>query len=167
VRVYYRAGGAGPGPFTAEELSLSGQNDARSGLSAVASDAIGQAVVAWRSPGNNCSPFALTTMAVTGLSLVGVEGDPNPGVALAPVWPNPARPGDDLRIVFASTRDGEIALELHDLAGRRAASRSLELMPAGRQRLSWSVGDLSPGLYWLTVRSDGQRIGTRAVVILR
>jgi hypothetical protein len=167
VRVYYRAGGAGSGSFSFENVSFP-QTDTRSGIAAVASSGTGQAIVAWRSPGNNCSPFALTVTNVTGPSLTGVGGDGDtPALALSPVWPNPARPGDALRVEFGLPRQATVSFELHDLAGRRAAVRAPTPMSAGRHSEEWSVPDLSPGLYWLTVRMDGGRIGTRSVVILR
>ena len=165
VRVFYRAGGAGSAPFGVEYLSFP-QHDARSGLFAIASDAIGRAVLAWRTR-IGCPPYGLTSTTVTGPSLVGVDGTGASGVARPSVRPNPARRGDPLRVEFTLAREGGVTLELHDLVGRRAAARSLGTLLAGSHAVPWPVQGLSPGLYWLTVRSDAERIGPRAVVILR
>jgi hypothetical protein len=163
ARIFYRAGGEGQAPFSVEQLAWP---DDRSGVCATASKAVGSAIVVWRTR-ISCPPFGLTTTTVTGPSLVGVDRNDARGVALSPVWPNPARSGDDLRVECTLAREGAIALELHDLVGRRVAFRSLARVSPGPHAISWAVPDLAPGHYWLTVRSDGQRMGTRSVVILR
>jgi hypothetical protein len=170
ILVYQRAGGAGFGSFTLESIVNPPPTPLmQCSFGAVASRTNGQAVVAWRTPGTNiCPPLALATCLVTIPSLVGVGGsDGAPGLALAPIWPNPARPGDGLRVAFGLPRAAAVSLELHDLAGRRVAARAAAPMTAGPQSIAWSVPNLGPGLYWLTVRIDGGRIGTRSVVILR
>src|SRR5262249_34838453 len=136
---------------------------------AIASRTNGEAVVAWRTPGTNiCPPVALAACHVAIASLAGVGGAPDaPDLALAPVWPNPARAGDNLRVEFGLARGAAVSVELHDLAGRRVAARTAEATPAGRRSIAWSVPNLGPGLYWLIVRADGARIGTRSLVILR
>lgn len=164
IRVYSRAGGAGSGPFTAEFLSYP-QQDARSGLSAIASVALNEAIVSWRSPGVNCAPLALTCTRVAGPSAVSVIGDA--GSPLALVTPNPARAGDVLRVSFALSRSAEVALDLHDLAGRRTAVRSAEPLAPGRQAVTWQLPPLRPGLYWITVRANEEPLGTTPVMILR
>ena len=166
VRVFYRAGGAGSAPFSYEYVS-NPLTDSRSGLHAVVSNAIGEAIVTWRTR-IGCPPYGLTATTVFGPSLADAGGwNGAPGVFLSPVWPNPARPGEALRVEIALARDTGVALDLHDLVGRRAAARSPVPLPAGRHTISWSPPELKPGHYWLTVRSDGARIGTRALVILR
>lgn len=168
ARIFYRTGGAGSGPFTVEYLNDNAQRerDQRSGLLSVATRGVGQAVVVWRVPNGDCT-VGLSSTEVTAPPTVGVGGERAPVVALSPPWPNPARPGQALRVAFGLPRSGRVALELHDLVGRRVATRPLPQMPAGGHSLTWSIPDLSPGHYWLTVRSGAARIGTRSLVILR
>jgi hypothetical protein len=163
IQAYYRASGEGPDPFTMENLS-NPERDSRNGAAAIASVAQGEAVVVWR---GNCTPYSLTSTQLTLPPILDVDGGPAPGAPLSPVRPNPARVGDDLRVEFTLACEAEATLELHDLVGRRVAARTLARMPAGRQGVTWAAPNLSPGLYWLTVRSDGERIGSRAVIILR
>jgi hypothetical protein len=165
VKIFYRAGGAGPAPFSQEYVNV-GLSNAQCGIQSVASKAVGQAVMAWR-VFISCPPYGLSTTTVTGPPVVGVGGSDLRGAALSPVWPNPARAGEDLRIGFALAREAAIVFVLHDLAGRRVATRSLATVSPGPHAISWSVPDLAPGHYWLTMRSDGQRIGTRSLVIMR
>ena len=167
VTIHSRAGGAGTGTFAVEDVSRPGQSDAKAGPRSLASRQLGQATIAWRSPRLNCQPYALSTSQVSGPSVVGVGPGVPGAVGLPSVWPNPARSGDDLRVEFTLAREAAIALELHDLAGRRVAVRSLAAVAPGPHAISWSVPDLAPGHYWLTMRSNGERMGTRSVVILR
>ena len=88
-------------------------------------------------------------------------------VALAPIAPNPARSGDPLHIAFGLDRSAAVSLELHDLAGRRIAARAAERLDPGSRAIDWAPGSLHAGLYWLTVRVDAARLGTRSLVVLR
>jgi hypothetical protein len=159
VVVYHRTGGAGGGAFTYEFLDI----NSNSGVLAIASGAVGHAHVVFRDL-IDCPPYGLTTIGVTVPPTVGV--DPMPDGTLAWSIANPARAGDAVHAMFRLDHDAEVLLTLHDLTGRRVASRR-GLFAAGSQHLTWAVPDLAPGLYWLTVRADHQAIGSRALVILK
>lgn len=159
VVVHSRAGGAGAGPFSIKYVSPY----ARSGLASIASGAVGRAEVVWRTR-IGCPPWGLTSTWVTSPVSVGLGGEPPAGLTWA--TPSPVRSGDALRLSLTLDRDRDVALVIHDVSGRRVASRAGS-WAAGLQHLTWSVPELGPGLYWLTVRLDDAPIGSRALVILK
>ncbi|HKQ56250.1 MAG TPA: hypothetical protein VJY35_00140 [Candidatus Eisenbacteria bacterium] len=162
VVVFHRTGGAGGGPFAREFLS--GHDAGRAGLAAIASSAVGQADILWRGR-MGCPPWGLTTTRVTVAPTAGVgeTGDRRLVWAIS----NPARAGDPQRVSLALAQGSEASVALHDLAGRRVAMLHEDALTAGRQDLRWQTPNVNPGLYWLTVRVNGARIGSRALVILK
>lgn len=163
IQVFSRAGSAGFGAFSSEIVSV-GQNDAGSGLRAIGSGAVGEAVAAWRTPRINCQPFALSTSQVTGPSLVGVGPVDEGRRAFAA--PNPIRSGEPLRLAFALARGGEVSVALHDITGRLVAARPPEAIDPGERSLTWQPPPLEPGIYWLRLRRDGMPSDAQPVVVL-
>ncbi|MBK9733317.1 MAG: T9SS type A sorting domain-containing protein [Chitinophagaceae bacterium] len=72
------------------------------------------------------------------------------------VYPNPM---DAVCVVhFDAQKKGEIQLDLFDLEGKLRKSISREITIAGHQALSFSVADITPGIYGLQIKSaDGIR----------
>src|SRR5205085_5210096 len=106
--------------------------DAISGARAVGSSTPGVGDVVWRSPSvSNCSQYVVSFRRTS--TPVGIDGGGLPAVrvGLAPIAPNPARSGDPLHIAFGLDRAAAVSFELHDLAGRRVASRAAERLDPG------------------------------------
>ncbi len=86
-------------------------------------------------------------------------------LSLAPPRPNPVT--GPLTAEFTLPRPGAAGLSLLDVAGRRLVHLDLGRMKAGRHSVPIAgAGALSPGLYWLTLRHEGES-RTRTVVVTR
>ena len=166
VVLLHRHGGAGTGPFAKfVYLHAPGEIDNVNGSRTLAAPFSGAVAAAWRSPGQLCAPFALSYALAT--PLAGVEPGLGAHVALGSVAPNPARVGASLRAPFELPRAAGTSFELHDVAGRLVAARALGRLGAGPHTLVWAPAAPRAGLYWLTLRADGARLGARAVVLAR
>lgn len=166
VAVHTRTGGTGFGAFNiAVRLASPYQFDSGAGPRAIACSSAGIADVAWRSPSGNCAPLEIDYERTA--QPVGI--DPIPYVRIGPerVAPNPARLDEVLHVAFDLDRTSEVVLELHDVSGRVIAARGAEERPDGPTALEWAPAPPRAGLYWLTVRAAGRRIGSRAVVFVR
>jgi hypothetical protein len=101
------------------------------------------------------------------IDLVGVRPSPQPAprLALARVWPNPAR-GGALTVEFAVPAAAEVSLQMLDVRGRLVAERAPERRDAGLHRVRWDAGRVSPGVYFLRLRgADGAAAVTRVAVL--
>ncbi len=166
VCVTHRQGGAGTGAFELYDcLFPPVDSDAISGPRALATHVAGVVAVVQRGPANACAPFTLGFTLSTPFAGVG----PGAGarVALAPVAPNPARMGAPLRVVFELARAAAVTIEVHDVAGGRVAERALGRLGPGPHTLDWAPAVSRAGVYWLSVRTDGARLGTRSAVFVR
>ena len=167
VCLAHREGGAGTGDFQEYDcVAAPGANDAVNAPRSVATITAGVVDVAWRTPGNPaCAPFTIHYARST--PFAGVPPGAGTHVALSPVAPNPARLGASLHVAFELAATSEATIELHDVAGRRVAERSIGALPAGPHALEWSPAAPRAGLYWLAVRAGGARLGARPVVLTR
>jgi hypothetical protein len=78
-------------------------------------------------------------------------------------WPNPSR-GAPL-VAFALEREAPARIELHDVRGRRIASRSVGELGSGEHVVSLESGArLAPGVYWISLTQGGQQLVRRGVV---
>ena len=167
VLLWHRAGGTGLGAFSsyANVWSSPSYADLLSGPRAVATPYAGAAAVVVRTPHMSaCAPydvgFALTTPTA------GVEPGPGARVALQPLAPNPLRLGDAIRVRFTLERAADVAVEMHDAAGRLVADEAWGEFAVGARELHWTPALARPGLYWLTVRAGGVKLGSRAAVVV-
>lgn|SRR5262245_7191749 len=85
---------------------------------------------------------------------------PNAGAlefAIEGVVPNPARVGSDLSVRLSLAKEGEVSLQVLDLAGRVVSARELGVLPAGRHetRLTWASRP-SAGIYWVRISQPGE-----------
>lgn len=168
VLLWHRTGGAGLGAFSSYATVWSSPSyaDLLSGPRAVATPHAGVAAVVVRTPHMSaCAPydmgFALTTPTA------GVEPGTGARVALQPLAPNPLRLGEAIRVRFTLERAADVAVELHDAAGRSVAGKAWGAFAAGARELHWTPALARPGLYWLSVRAGGVKIGTRATVVMK
>ena len=82
---------------------------------------------------------------------------------LDPPFPNPA--ADRVAIRFASRRAEAVSLDLHDVRGRRVAN--IARLPAGDgivRRIEWIPDDLPSGVYFVVLRSGGERLSRKLVL---
>jgi hypothetical protein len=94
----------------------------------------------------------------------GVGGGPVTAVALAPVWPNPAR--GSMRFGFALPHEADVHLAVHDVQGRELLVLADGRHPAGRHALDWTGGPrsaLDPGLYFVRLSVMGRTLVRRFV----
>lgn len=98
---------------------------------------------------------------------VGID-EPAPTVtALRGVRPNPSR--GEVTVEFDLAGAAAVTFELVDVAGRIVARSDARAWDAGRWSQSWDLsGSARPGagVYFLRMRTGGQVIGTRRVVVL-
>lgn len=90
------------------------------------------------------------------------------GLALAPAWPNPARGA--VRFTVTLDRPGALDVGVYDAAGRRVRTLFAGEAPAGTRELMWDLRDagggrVPAGVFWLAVRSGGDVLAGRAVVL--
>jgi hypothetical protein len=79
-------------------------------------------------------------------------------------FPNPARP--EITIRLEPSQSGPVQIVLHDVAGRRLESRTVETSGVGAYSLDWDFGNQPAGIYFL--RFSGAGIDEeRRVTLLR
>jgi len=97
-----------------------------------------------------------------------VESEVPRVLTLAPVDPNPAREGANLR--FGLPRDGRVVVAIYDAAGRRVRTVIDAWLPAGVGLTRWdgrdAAGDqVGSGVYFVRLESAGARLTRRFVTL--
>lgn len=87
-----------------------------------------------------------------------------PAFALAQNHPNPFRPSTT--ITFTLRQPARARLDVHDVAGRRVATLLDGELDAGVHRRAWNAEDAPSGVYYYTLRVDGET-ATRRMTVLR
>ena len=86
-------------------------------------------------------------------------------LSLEPLSPTPSRM-DRLGLRFTLPREGEVSVELLDVAGRRIAAHDFGALPAGRHSLDWSPGvRVPPGVQLVRLRFGIETRTMRAVTL--
>jgi hypothetical protein len=152
------------GDFTFEPLPW-GFNDIMSAR-ALAVTSAGAVRVAYRNWPTWCPTATQLYTEEAGTADTGPAAVPS-SFALGAPAPNPWRGAEPLRVSLAVPRETQVAIELHDLAGRRVARRSAERLRAGTHALAWNPGPLAPGLYWLSLRVPEGRVAGRVLIVTR
>ena len=130
---------------------------------AVASHTFGLFDVVWREPFVSCAPNGVFYREIaTGVTAVPFAA--TPGTHGLTIAPNPLPPDRALRVRWSLPRAGEVRLDAHDLAGRRVASLVVGRLEAGGGERAWLMRGLAPGVYWLALTLDGERIARSALV---
>lgn len=163
ITLLTRASASGTAPFVFHDFFSN--FDLSGGPRALATTVAGGVFAAFRTPGQNASPFKQQVSASAGL--VGVAPDPSAPLGFAPVSPNPARLGGELQLAFSLARTSEVTLELHDVGGRLVATAAQGRLAPGPHRLVWAPTAPHAGAYWVTLRAGGARLASRRVVLLR
>ena len=150
----------------AVSTAAGGQNAAGAAIP----DGSGGIIVAWsdtRTPANSNDIYAQRVQAngTLGGTVVDVPRDHGSTLALEATAPTPSR-GGRLGLRFTLPREGDVSVELLDVAGRRVASRDFGSMPAGRHALDWAPGvRVAPGMHLVRLRFGGETRTVRAVTL--
>ena len=88
---------------------------------------------------------------------------PSPKLAFRGALPNPFSIQTTLR--FALPEAGPVTLALYNVAGQRVATLVNGTLPAGEQSVALRSGSLTPGMYFVSLRFEGQT-ATGSVVLL-
>lgn len=91
------------------------------------------------------------------------HGRPAADPFLGPVSPNPV--AASATIDFSLQRAGRVTIGVYSLDGRLAHTLVDDLMPAGPGTLQWDRGSLPAGVYHLLMRSGGERMTRRCVLL--
>jgi aminopeptidase N len=86
---------------------------------------------------------------------------------LSAPYPNPLRV--DAAIAFRTPHAGDVELEVLDAAGRRLTRLQHGVLPEGAHQVRWRGVDdsgrtLAPGVYWLSLRFEGERRVRRVAI---
>jgi len=97
---------------------------------------------------------------------LGVTATPPAGAAPLALTasPNPFNPVTTVE--FELPREGQVHLDVHDLAGRRVARLLDGFRPAGPHRVSWRPDHLASGVYVARLQAAGA-VGLRRLVLVR
>jgi hypothetical protein len=100
-----------------------------------------------------------------GGTVVGVASRPPGAFALAPVTPTPSRSGR-FGVRYTLPSEGDVTIELLDIAGRRLASRELGVQSAGAHDLQWKPTPRLPaGLHFVRLRFGAESRMARAITL--
>ncbi len=84
--------------------------------------------------------------------------------ALNQNYPNPFNPSTT--ISFSLPRDGHVTLEVYDMLGRETAALIDGEMRAGTHEIVWNAGEVSAGVYFYRIVSDGLS-RTRSMIFVK
>ena len=83
---------------------------------------------------------------------------------LAPNYPNPFNPSTT--IDFTLAQPAAVEVTIYDLTGSRVVTLADGNRPAGSHSVTWNAANQSSGIYFYTLRADGQSI-TRKMVLVK
>jgi hypothetical protein len=85
------------------------------------------------------------------------------GVSFRGAFPNPF--AKETALHFTLAREGQVSLRLYNVAGQLVATLADRHMSAGEQTVALRASTLAPGMYFATLRHDGESV-SRSVVLL-
>jgi len=97
---------------------------------------------------------------------------PDPEVTAAPGvwWIRPlseSAPGGEAMFQLSLPQQSRVELSAFDLAGRVVGSRPSELFSAGEHQVSWGMGNLASGTYFVRMIADSKARATARLVVRR
>jgi hypothetical protein len=122
-------------------------------------------------PGASASALSISAMSAPTADGAAIAGARTPVRVLETridrVSPNPSRHGCE--IAFSLAREGEVALEIFDVTGRRVRVITRGPASAGAHQARWDGRDMGgtragPGLYFATLTIPGARLVARFVI---
>ncbi|MDO8368683.1 MAG: hypothetical protein Q7T20_17930 [Saprospiraceae bacterium] len=81
------------------------------------------------------------------------------------IFPNPAALGGSIRVEMDLRQSGRVSFLLADAIGKIIREFEFRDKPIENQPFELNTKDLSPGIYFLTARLDGEILGTKKVII--
>ena len=72
------------------------------------------------------------------------------------IYPNPVRPDGTVNMLISTTMAGTARLSVLNVAGQELRVRNATLT-RGSNQLSWNVGQLSAGIYWIRLNLPGEK----------
>ncbi|WP_310393621.1 DUF4394 domain-containing protein [Hymenobacter sp.] len=111
--------------------------------------------------GNGLTARDIAVAAATGV-VTGVRERADLASGMS-VYPNPAK--GNPRVAFTLARAGRVELSVFDALGRRVATQTSALLPAGAQALRLEAGSVQPGLYTVRLTVNGQAAASRQLVV--
>jgi hypothetical protein len=88
------------------------------------------------------------------------------GLHLRSPVPNPRRGHESVALDFVLPESRDLTFELLGVTGRRIAERPTARYGAGPHRVNWSIDALTPGVYFVRMRTDrGESADTKLVVL--
>ncbi len=111
-----------------------------------------------------------TVNVTTGTPTTSVTDGTAPRTGLHGVMPNPMR--GETRIQFSLARPGAVSMQVLDMAGRRVGEVAARHWNAGSWTVPWDGRGLSgraltPGVYFVEMMLDGQRVGQARLALIR
>jgi glucuronoarabinoxylan endo-1,4-beta-xylanase len=106
----------------------------------------------------------ISTLALTGV--VGIEEenyDSPAAVSLSQNYPNPFSTATTIEYSIAEA--GFVKLSIYDISGREVETLVEEFKPAGKYTFTFKVNDLSPGVYFYKLSSDGNSIQRKMLLL--
>jgi hypothetical protein len=70
---------------------------------------------------------------------------------------------DEARFRFDLPEPGPVAIEVFDVAGRRAADAIRGSFPAGQNEIAWDARGLGPGVYLARLTAGGKHVIVRMI----
>ncbi|MBS1914165.1 MAG: DUF11 domain-containing protein [Bacteroidetes bacterium] len=107
-------------------------------------------------------PGTETVDSICGYNLRLIERIPFGRLSIEDVRPNPL--GHTAAIRFVTIADGEAALELTDVSGRRMRTIFDEVIQAGVHEFTLDAADIPSGIYYCTLRSGGESVTAQVMV---
>ncbi|MDP1622318.1 MAG: T9SS type A sorting domain-containing protein [Bacteroidales bacterium] len=107
------------------------------------------------------SDFTITTPVYSWLCDIGIEQHTSE-IDPVTVYPNPVE--DIVKISLILTHNAFVSVDITNLIGKRLISLNKGTMNAGSQQISIDASNLSAGIYFVTVRLNGQ-IFTRKLIV--
>jgi hypothetical protein len=83
-------------------------------------------------------------------------------LASVSIYPNPVSTSfsAEVRLVKSTS----LRLEMRDMLGRTVLSKDYGKMPAGQQTFHYNISDVQPGVYFITISTDGLKAGTHKLI---
>jgi subtilisin-like proprotein convertase family protein len=109
----------------------------------------------------NAWNLKLLTDAGSGSGIHSVDGAEN--LLLNPCYPNPAR--EKTRIDFNILSKDQVKISVYNQAGQVVAKLIDEVLTPGYYSMVWNVQDISPGVYFIRLETNGISASRKVVVL--
>lgn len=86
-------------------------------------------------------------------------------LTLSAPYPNPFN--SSVTIPLSLEKNGRVDVRIYDILGREVANLNPGLKTAGEHRIPFTAKDLATGLYVVSVRYNGQIMGTKPIFLIR